>query len=134
MRRVQARHLVFASPPSPRELLVREISGRLLEAGIKAYLPKFPFGAHHDYFRTRLRLDGKHAKLCDVSNALTTWAATRESDDDYIWQAVCGFLLSYFAKRPEHRNKLPSDIEGRMNILGWGEEFLAFARNASRPV
>ncbi len=133
MGRVQARHLVFASPPSPRELLVREISGQLLEAGIKAYLPKFPFAAHHGYFRTRLRLDGKHAKVCDVSNALTAWAATRESDDDYIWQAVCGFLLSYFAKRPDHRDRLPSDIEGRMNILDWGEDFLAFARTSSRP-
>jgi hypothetical protein len=133
MGKVQARHLVFASPMSPREKLVREISARLLEADIKAYLPIFPFGAHHDYFRTRLRLDGRHAKLSDVSNALTTWAATRESDDDYVWQAVCGFLLSYFGKKPEHRSRLPLDIEGRMAILGWGEEFLAYARNASRP-
>lgn len=118
---------------SPRELLVREISARLLEAGIKAYPPKFPFGTHHDYFRTRLRPDGKHAKLSDVANALTAWAATRSSDEDYVWQAVCGFLLSYFSKRPEHRDRLPSDIDGRMAVLNWGDDFLGFARAATQP-
>ncbi|MCV9963818.1 hypothetical protein OIU34_18230 [Pararhizobium sp. BT-229] len=132
MGKVQARHLVFASPMSSRELLVQEISGRLLEAGIGAYPPRFPFGAHHDYFRTRLRPDGKHAKLGDVSGALTAWAAARESDEDYVWQAVCGFLLSYFAQKPEHRDRLPHDIEGRMDALGWGDDFLCFARAPSR--
>ncbi|MCS4089889.1 hypothetical protein [Rhizobium sp. BK176] len=132
--KVQARHLVFAAPMSHRELLVREISSRLLEAGIRAYPPEFPYGVHHEYYRTRLRHGGRHSKLSDIAKALENWAATRENDDDYVWQAVCGFLLSYFAEKPDHRRWLPADIEGRMDILRWGDDFLEFSRSAiSQP-
>lgn len=119
---------------SHRELLVREISGQLLEAGIRAYPPEFPYGVHHEYYRTRLRQAGRHSKLSDIAKALESWAATRENDDDYVWQAVCGFLLSYFVERPDHRDKLPADIKGRMDILRWGDDFLKFSRTAiSQP-
>jgi hypothetical protein len=116
---------------SPQEILIREISSRLLEVGIRAYPPSFPFGAHHDHFRTRLKLEGRHAKLSTVATSLTAWAAEREFDEDYVWQAVCGFLLAYFARNPEHRNRLPADIEARMEILRWGEDFRDFAQKAN---
>jgi hypothetical protein len=118
---------------SHRELLVREISSQLLEAGIRAYPPDFPYGAHHEYYRTRLRNGGRHSKLSDIAKALESWATTRENDDDYVWQAVCGFLLSSFSERPDRRERLPSDIEGRMEILRWGEDFLDFSRSAISP-
>jgi hypothetical protein len=118
---------------SGRETLVREISTRLLDAGIKAYPPHFPYGIHHEYYRTRLKQGRRHARLAEISGALVCWADARENDD-YVWQAVCGFLLSYFAEKPEHRNRLPSDIEKRMMGLEWGNDFLAFARTAiSQP-
>jgi hypothetical protein len=131
--KVQARHLVFAAPMSHRELLVREISSQLLDAGIRAYPPEFPYGVHHEYYRTRLRHGGRHSKLSDIARALESWAATRENDDDYVWQAVCGFLLSYFSERPEHRERLPSEIGGRIGILRWGEDFLEYSRSAISP-
>ncbi|MBY3150932.1 hypothetical protein HFO56_00620 [Rhizobium laguerreae] len=130
--KVQAR-LVFAAPMSHRELLVREISGRLLEAGIRAYPPEFPYGTHHDYYRTRLRRGGRHSRLSDVAKALESWAARRENHDDYVWQGVCGFLLSYFADNPNHRDRLPADIAGRMAILRWGDDFLEFSKTGVSP-
>lgn len=123
----QARHLVFASPMTHRERLAREISARLLEDGVRVFPPSFPFGMHHEYYRTRIRPGGRHARRSDIADALTQWSETRESPDDYVWQAACGGLLDYFQRSPLHKEKLPPDIAGRMEVLGWGEDFRLFA-------
>ena len=125
--RTQARHLVFASPMTARELLVRDISSRILDAGIRVFPPSFPFGMHHDYYRTKLRIEGRHARRSHVASALAEWAATRENGDDYVWQGVCGGLLRHFSDAPAHRERLPADIAARMEILEWGKVFSDWA-------
>lgn len=110
-----------------RELLVRDVSSRLLDAGIPAYLPNFPFASHHDYYRTRIRISGRHARRAEIAGALDSWAKRRDCDDDYVWQATCGFLLSETAKTPERRARIPEDIVNRMEAIRWGDDFAEFA-------
>ena len=128
------RILVFASPLSHRETMVREISAGLLEAGIRVFPPAFPFGMHHDHYRTKLRPNGRHIRRGDVAALLDLWSRTRENPDDYVWQAVCGGLLPHFADAPAHREKLTAEVAGRMEVLGWGSDFLEWASDEiSRP-
>lgn len=110
-----------------RERLVINISSRLVETGIKAFPPAFPYGGHHEYFRTKIRPDGKHAKQADVATALEAWASERE-EDEYVWQAVCGWLLKLFVANPDHKKRLPEDIAAKMEALEWGDIFLHWVR------
>lgn len=132
-QQTQARHLVFAAPLTPREQLVRELSARILEAGIRVYPPSFPYGRHHEYYRTRIRPLGKHARRSDVARLLSDWSEGRDQPEDYVWQAVCGGLLSYFHEAPLHRERLPEDIRARMEALEWGDDFARFAASAISP-
>ena len=114
-------------------MLVREISASLLDAGVRVFPPSFPFGMHHDHYRTKLRPGGRHSRRSDVASLLGEWSATRESSDDYVWQAVAGGLLRHFTEAPAHREKLPDEIAGRMEVLRWGDEFFEWAgRNLSQ--
>jgi hypothetical protein len=115
---------------TPRENLVKDLTSRLLDAGIRVYPPGFPYGSHHEYYRTRIRPGGRHARRSDVARFLSLWSEGRDQPEDYVWQAVCGGLLAYFNEAPLHRDKLPEDIKARMEALEWGEDFARFAAGA----
>lgn len=127
------RHLVFASPMTPGENRIKEISAVLAEAGIKVFPPGFPFGLHHEYYRTRIRKSGRHSRRDEIARALNGWAAERENPEDYVWQAVCGGLLGHFTRHPDQKSKLPADIALRMETLRWGEDFAEWARRKALP-
>ncbi len=116
-----------------REHKIKEISAALAEAGIKVFPPGFPFGLHHEYYRTRIRKFGRHSRRDEIARALSAWASERENPDDYVWQAVCGGLLSHFARHPDQKSKLPVDMALRMETLRWGEEFAEWAREKDLP-
>ena len=126
---VQARQLVFPSPMTVRERLAAEITAQLNAAGVGVYPPVFPFGLHHDYYRTRIVVDGRHARRSEVAGLLRRWAEGRD-DGDYVWQAVCGGLLRHFAPRMPPPERLPGEVLARLEILGWGSDFLGWCRSA----
>lgn len=132
-RKIHARHLVFASPLTGQERLVRDICKALQEAGLKVYQPKFPFGMHHEYYRTKLRPRGRHARRSEIAALMEGWASTRENPDDYIWQGICGGLLQYLQTAPDHASRIPQDIAGRLEVLRWGDEFHEWAAAEITP-
>jgi hypothetical protein len=122
---------VFASPLTEREIIAKEISAALVEAGIKAYRPMFPYGLHHDFYRS-LRRKGKHLRHRDVAEALSAWAETRDRASDYVWQAACGAVLALEAADPAIRSRLPPAISVEFERIGWGGDFESWMRSG-RP-
>ena len=110
--------------------LIIETKSDLRSAGFPAKGSRFPFGMHHEFYRIRVRFDGRKALQCEVATMLNAWSATRPDRIDYARQAVCGAVKSMLAARPELAGRIPPSVRSAMTAVGDGYEFLSWVKTA----
>ena len=110
--------------------LIIETKSDLRSVGFPAKGSRFPFGMHHEFYRIRVRFDGRKALQSEVANMLNAWSATRSDRIDYARQAVCGAVKSMLAVQPELAGRIPPSVRSVMTTVGDGYEFLSWAKAA----
>jgi hypothetical protein len=107
-----------------RAAFMKDVKKALRVAGFPFPLPSFPYGMHHNFYRAKIRVDGKKIRHFGVACLLLEWMKTRSEPADYAWQCVTGAIKEMIAKDPTLVTKIPQDIRKGMASVEDGYAFL----------
>lgn len=90
---------------------------------------RFPFALHHEFFKTKLKLNGKRLKHKDVAILLSAWL--QKFDDDkrarlYAWQSVAGAIRKLDSKGTK---QLSDKLVQGLTPIRNGDAFFKWAKS-----
>ncbi len=112
-----------------RAVFMKDVKKALRAAGFPYPLPSFPYGMHHNFYRAKIRLNGRKLKHFGVACLLVEWMKTRRDPADYAWQCVTGAIKDLIARDPTLVTRIPEDIRKGMSSVEDGYAFLRWAKS-----
>lgn len=94
---------------------------------------RFPFALHHEFYKTKISIDGKRAKHADIAFLLSTWLQKFDEDKRarlYAWQAVAGAIRQM---DPKGSKQLSERLTQGLTPIRNGDAFLKWARSKTTP-
>lgn len=107
---------------------MKDVKYALRLAGFPATGICFPYSLHHNFYRAKIRIDGKKAKHFHIAHLLMLWMRERTAPEDYAWQCVTGAVKEMISRNPSLVAKIPDDIRTGMASVEDGYAFLKWVK------